>query len=327
MLEQLHSATKYILLILFFSLFSIVSIAQVGNNPFEIKSQRQIEEETRQVLKGEDSDNNDEDKENGSENKVPINPFEIIAPITTSPNITEKVIAPIIPTVTTQTQSLQEKGQNFLFSIVLFVLVLLTVLVTVSRNLIGRIYQSFFNDVVLKSLYREQRPISTTIYTALYVMYLVNLSIFIFLGLYNFNKIFNNSEFFTLLYCMAAVSILFIGKHFLIRMLSNIFSLKKELGLYAFVVVVFGILIGLILAPTNVLLAYAEPEIAQKIVIVGSIVIVLIYLFRALRSLTLVQSYIFSNFFHFLLYLCAVEIAPVLLLLKIINDKIQLSIF
>lgn len=99
------------------------------------------------------------------------------------------------------------------------------------------------------------------------------------------------------------------------------------MGLYAFVVVVFGILIGLILAPVNVFLAYAEPEIAQKIVIMGSILILFIYLFRALRSLTLVQNYIFSNFFHFLLYLCAVEIAPVLLLLKIINDKMQVSIF
>ncbi len=325
MLEQLYSTAKYIFIFLFFSLFSIVSSAQVGNNPFEIKSQRQIEEDARRSLKG--TDNDDENDENNvSENKTPVNPFEIIAPAA-GPDIAAKVIAPIIPTVTAQTQSLQEKGQNFLFSIILFVLVLLTVLVTVSRNLIGRIYQSFFNNVVLKALYREQRPASITVYTSLYVMYLVNLSIFVFLGLYNFNKIFNNSEFFTLLYCIAAVSILFIGKHILIRMLSNIFSLKKELGLYAFIVVVFGILIGLILAPINVLLAYAEPEIAQKIVIIGSIVIIFIYLFRALRSLTLVQNYIFSNFFHFLLYLCAVEIALVLLLLKIINDKIQLSIF
>lgn len=222
MLEQLHSATKYILFLLFFSLFSIVSSAQIGNNPFEIKSQRQIEEEARQALKSENSDDNAND-DNSSETKAPINPFEIIAPTNSSPDITEKVIAPIIPTVTTQTQSLQEKGQNFLFSIVLFVLMLLTVLVTVSRNLIGRIYQSFFNDVVLKALYREQRPVSTTVYISLYVMYLVNLSIFIFLGLYNFNSIFNNSEFFTLLYCLAAVSVLFIGKHLLIRMLSNIF--------------------------------------------------------------------------------------------------------
>ncbi len=318
MLEQLHKAAKYLSVLLLISTLPIVSNAQDGNNPFDIRTAEQMKSLTNSTRK-------DSTQSTLISNDTG-NPFDIIAPPPNQNNKKKDIIAPIIPTVTGQTISLQEKGQNFLFVISLSVLLLLTILVTLSRNLIIKMYQSFYNDVILRTLYRERGTLNSTIYTALYIMYLINISVFIFLALYNFNHIFNSSEFFTLFYSLTAVSILFVGKNIVIQFLSSIFPISKEITLYGFIMVLFGILIGLILAPINVFLAYADPELAKLIIIITSLLIGSIYIFRSLRSLILAQNYIIANFFHFLLYLCVIEIAPIMILLKIVSDKMQLSI-
>jgi hypothetical protein len=313
---RLHKVSKYFISFLLLTT-SILLFGQNGQNPFDIKSQHQIELEKIKLARDTSSSIDSQ-----TTSKANTNPFEIVAPVSPSQNNTP-IIAPIIPTITTETVSLRENGQGFLFAIVLGVLLFLTVLVTMSRNLISRIYQSFLNDTVLKTLYRERGPLTSSFYIALYAMFLVNLGVFFFLILFNYNKIFNHSQLYTLFYCIIGVAVIFTGKHALLKLLAFIFPINKEMNLYSFIIVVFGILIGLILAPVNVFLAYADTSTAQIMIVATSVGILGIYAFRSLRSLILAQNYILPNFFHFLLYLCAVEIAPILIILKMLSKYIQ----
>lgn len=311
MLEQLRYTAKFIITLFFFLVLPIVSNAQNGNNPFDLRNDRQINTTVQ-------SDTTAEKIDQGTGN-----PFDIVS----NPQKVKPQTKPIeiIPTITSDAISLREKGQNFLFSIVVSVLILLTILVVLSRSLLSKIYQAFFSDIILKTLYRERGSLNTSVYIGLYAMFLLNLSVFIFLTLYNFNKIFNHSELFTLLYSIAAIVILFVGKHLIINLLSSIFPIDKELNLYGFIIMIFSIIVGLILAPINVFLAYSDAETAKWIIIVTSIVILGIYIFRSLRSLVLAQNYIFPNFFHFVVYILTIEIAPVMILLKIVSSKIQVD--
>lgn len=314
MLEELRYTAKFITTFLLFLVLPIVSEAQNGNNPFDIRNDRQINTTTTSRV--------------DTIQKVNVgtgNPFDIVS----NPEKIKPQTKPIeiIPTVTEDAISLREKGQSFLFSIVVSVLILLTILVVLSRSLLSKIYQAFFNDIILKTLYRERGSLTASVYIGLYILFLLNLSVFAFLALYNFNKIFNHSETFTLLYSIAAIVVLFVGKHLILNLLSFIFPIEKEINLYGFTIMIFSIIVGLILAPINVFLAYSDAETAKWIIIGTSITILGIYIFRSLRSLILAQSYIIQNFFHFVVYICAVEIAPVLILLKIVSNKIQLNLF
>ncbi|MFZ4544403.1 MAG: DUF4271 domain-containing protein [Saprospiraceae bacterium] len=252
------------------------------------------------------------------------NPFELssdgsVATTPEAPTIVEK-----IPVLLPASQI--EKPQQFLFVIILAVLFLLTVLVSVSRSLIKKIYQAFFNDIVLKSLYREKGSLNTSIYLSLYGMFIINLGIFIYLLLRHYGLLIRNSDMTTLLWCILGVFSLIVAKHIVLAILSLVFPISKEIDIYSFVILIFGILTGLVLAPANVFLAYADPEFAKLIIFGTLIFILLFYTVLSLRSLFLARNYITVHFFHFLLYLCAIEVVPLLLLYKFITVHLQMPI-
>jgi hypothetical protein len=84
----------------------------------------------------------------------------------------------------------------------------------------------------------------------------------------------------------------------------------------------FNILLGLVLLPINILVGFAPESISKMAVYLGLGAILAIYGFRYLRGLSLGSRYLILHKFHFLLYLCAVEILPFIFLLKIILLKI-----
>jgi hypothetical protein len=50
--------------------------------------------------------------------------------------------------------------------------------------------------------------------------------------------------------------------------------------------------------------------------------ILLVYGYRLIRSLLIGFRFVGENLFHFLLYLCAIEIAPIMVIAKFITEKI-----
>jgi hypothetical protein len=253
------------------------------------------------------------------------NPFDIVRETNYLPNA--KIIADKSSTISPiQKTNPSARPQGFLFSLVLGILLLLTILVSISRSLINKIYQAFFNDVVLKMLFRSRSSLSISIYLALYAMFMVNLGVFIYLILRYNGWLINQSDIQTLSVCVISVMTLVIAKHITLASLSYTFPITKEIDLYSFIIMIFGILMGLLLAPANVFFAYADAPTAKIIIIGMAIALGIIYALKAIRSLFLVQNVIFSDFFHFLLYLCAIEIVPILLILKFINTKLQIPI-
>jgi Domain of unknown function (DUF4271) len=319
MLERLHFFTKYFFIIVTLILSSVWASTQNRVNPFDIRSIREINEGTTATSV-------DKDNSNEQDNQVVKNPFDIVPPKTAAPNATVVQIQKVVvPKVSTPTVSLLEKGQQFLFGIVLTVLIVLTSLVVVSRNLLRRIYNAIFNDVQLRQLLRERNPLSGSVYTGLYTMFLINMSVFIFLTLYNFNNIFNDSEFFTLIYCLLLVMTVFLGKQLLFWFLSFVFPISKELDLHAFIILIFSILIGLILAPTNVFLAYADIQTAQKVIMIIGFMLALLYVFVNVRALLLNQNIVFAHLFHFCLFFLIIEAVPIAILWKLASKNVTFN--
>jgi len=115
--------------------------------------------------------------------------------------------------------------------------------------------------------------------------------------------------------------LLFTCKHLALNIISNVLPISKDIKQYSFTIVIFGIILGLLLIPANVLIAFGSPGMT-KILIYGSLTsILLLYLFRILRSLFIASRYITLHKFHFFMYLCTVEIAPLAVLVKAILLK------
>lgn len=313
MCETLYSNRFFIVFGIFLLLFITQSNAQsTWDNPFDIG-----------VVMPDSTDSLNE-TEAIDTLLVSQNPFDIVKE---NPNIIKleaKKNTSTIPAIQKIAQN--NKPQGFLFSLVLGILLILTILVSLSRGLITKIYQAFFNDIVLKVLFRNRSSLSTSTYLALYGMFMINLGVFLYLVLRNYGWLINQSDIQTLSVCVIGVAVLIITKHLVLASLSYVFPISKEIDLYSFIIMIFGILMGLLLAPVNVFFAYSDAKTAQMLIIGIAIVLGIVYGLKAIRSLFLVQNVIFSDFLHFLLYLCAIELVPILLILKIINTKLQIPI-
>jgi hypothetical protein len=121
--------------------------------------------------------------------------------------------------------------------------------------------------------------------------------------------------------CVAGVLIAFSLKHLVLWLIGLIFPVNREVSRYNFIMLIFGSSLGLLLGPINILLAYG-PQNLHEVLIWGTIsTIGLVYAFRSVRSLWLAGRIFASHQFHFLLYICTVEIAPVLTVVKLVLNQ------
>lgn len=209
--------------------------------------------------------------------------------------------------------------QRFVFAIILTMMVILTLTVTVFRIFIGKIWQSFLNDNLLSQLMREQSAGVTLAYLILYLVFFINAGIFLFLVCRHFGYTIAKTNFSSLLLCIGGITLFFVIKHLLLQIIKFVFPVSKEVSTYSFTIMVFNIIVGIALVPSVLLTAYA-PASAVKVIIYGTLILIVgVLAFRSLRGLFIASRFFAWNKFHFFLYLCTVEIVPVLMTIKLLN--------
>ncbi len=116
-----------------------------------------------------------------------------------------------------------------------------------------------------------------------------------------------------------AVSTIIIIKTLLERLIGSLFEIDNIIDDYLFQKTTFKNYSGIVFLIANLFLLYTN--IYVEIIIISAFSLVcLINLIGFLTSFKNYQKLINFNFFYFLLYLCALEIGPYVLLYKVIRD-------
>ena len=209
----------------------------------------------------------------------------------------------------------------FNFWIFFFNLLVMAILVSYGRKSISAAYNSVTSENILKQSFRDFLSKSTVKFTinGLYIIFLLSLSIFIFLILEEKNTTLPFGQGNLFFYCCSAVFMVFALKHFILYCISNIFPIKKETQLYNFVILITAILGGFCLFAINLFIAFGPKNMATFFINCGIGILILMYLLRYVRSISIIGKFLTENRFHFLLYICSVEIAPVVIIFKILS--------
>ena len=212
----------------------------------------------------------------------------------------------------------ESSSNTFIFWLVLFTLLLLAIVVNVQRNAISKVVKSITNENVLKLSKREENGGLTGHYIMLYVVFFINLSSFIYL----IAKFYNGFDGFkNWLIVFAAVTCIYLIRHISMTFLGQIFNITKDSSLYSFTIMTFNIFLGLALIPINLVVAFSPLEIGKVVMYLGIGLILILLLIRLLRGLLIGVRFIGEHIFQFFLYLCTFEIAPILILLRILGDQ------
>jgi len=194
-------------------------------------------------------------------------------------------------------------------------LFLLASLLAINRSLVRKSYRAIANDNYLRFLFREYKSMPW-LYWLFYLHFFINAGFFLYLLIEHFHW-YHKSSLLVLLTCVFLVAFSYLLKHLTLLTLSSTFPVEKETSLYGFVTLLVNILLGLALTPINLLIAFGPAPMVGAMIWVGISTVVLLYLFRQLKGLFISGRLLQSYLFHFFLYLCTAEIAPLLIVGKL----------
>lgn len=145
----------------------------------------------------------------------------------------------------------------------------------------------------------------------------------IYIGLIAENTGYSTMSFWELLLlCALLLSVIYAVKFLFLRFAGWIFNVKTASNTYIFIVFMINKIIGIFLIPFLLILAFSSPAIVQTATIISLILVAILLLYRYLISLGTIRQDLKVNALHFFLYLCAVEVLPLLLIYKILFNYI-----
>ncbi|QES89983.1 DUF4271 domain-containing protein [Rhizosphaericola mali] len=124
------------------------------------------------------------------------------------------------------------------------------------------------------------------------------------------------------IYITLGLAGIYFVKFVTISLSGYIFNAKEDAGTYANIVFQINKIIGFISLPFILIFAFVgNPNLDHNLLTIGAIILVALLIYRYIISFSLIAKNLQLNAFHFFLYLCTVEIIPILVLYKLFfND-------
>ncbi|MBK8701819.1 MAG: DUF4271 domain-containing protein [Saprospiraceae bacterium] len=208
-------------------------------------------------------------------------------------------------------------SNSFIFWIMIFSWAILAVVITNKTSLISFLVRSMFNINMMKLTKRDEAGGYNFHFALLYLGFFINMAVFVYL----WQKYFGGPPGIkTWTLCFISITAIYVVRHLFMWLLGNIFPVSKESSLYSYSILVFNILLGLFIIPLNLLLAYGPETIHLPMLYFGLGIIVLFYILRSIRGLSISLFLIGQGIVPFFIYLCTAEIAPFLVLIRVVSN-------
>jgi hypothetical protein len=128
-----------------------------------------------------------------------------------------------------------------------------------------------------------------------------------------------------LFYCCVVISTVYLGKFILLKMIGWMFNIRSAADTYIFIVFLVNKMLGIYLLPALLLMAFAKPPFLTVLITLTYFFIVILFIYRFIIAYRPVRNEIKLSRFHFFIYLCAFEIAPLLLIYKVLLIFVERS--
>jgi hypothetical protein len=176
----------------------------------------------------------------------------------------------------------------------------------------------FFRATLRQQQLREQLLQAPLPALLMNVFFVVSLGTYLTFLAIHFNMPFAGSFWTTLLYAIILIACIYFVKFIFLNIVGWIFGISNVTDTYIFIVFLINKMIGIFLLPVIAMLAFPSPTLLPVTLMVSYILVGGMLFYRFIISYRPVRSEIKVNRFHFFLYLCAFEIAPLLLIYKVL---------
>ncbi|WP_290795129.1 DUF4271 domain-containing protein [Flavihumibacter sp. UBA7668] len=124
------------------------------------------------------------------------------------------------------------------------------------------------------------------------------------------------------LYSVIAIALIYLGKNFILKFLGWSLRMTDTIDTYIFIVFLCNKVLGIFLLPLLMLIAFAGEPLATIAQTLSYVLVGVIFIYRYTSAYGFITRELRASRFHFFLYLCAFEVAPLLLIYKVLTKLV-----
>ena len=208
--------------------------------------------------------------------------------------------------------------EQWIIGVIIILLLYTGLLNRVMSHDISIVFRSFYNKRSNQAG-KEESLLNSRAFIALFVLFGLTSGLFIYQVSFFNDKFYSISGFQLFISLSIIIILLFALKLLVLRLIGFIFDVNKVVGDYISILYLTYFNIAFIFLPLTLCFCLLPAQYAKLILAVGLVLIVVIFVWQYLRSsVNIISNFKFHKFYLFI-YLCALEICPVLILIKALN--------
>lgn len=209
-------------------------------------------------------------------------------------------------------------GKEQLFYYLVFMLLLFGFLREAFPKYFFDLFRVFFRTTLKQKQVREQLLQSTLPSILMNGFFVLTAGMYINFLLVYFKFSLAENFWLQYLYCVLILSCIYFVKFIGLKISGWLFNIRQATESYIFIVFIVNKIMGILLLPFLVFLAFTTGNFYQAVLVLSWIGVGLLYCYRFFLTYGTVRNEIKLNPFHFILYLAAFELIPLLLIYKLL---------
>jgi hypothetical protein len=213
-------------------------------------------------------------------------------------------------------QKREGSGKEYLFYLMIGVLLLFAAFRQVFPKYFSDLMRIFFRNTLKAKQIRDQLTQTPLPSLLLNFFFALTMGLYITLVLRHYNLTPFRSFWLLFLYCSLGLIFIYAVKYAGLRFFGWLFSMQEVADSFSFIVFIINKAIGIFIIPFLILIAFTQNNVLQAAITLSWCCVGVLLLYRFILSYSIVRGRLSVNPFHFFLYLCAFELAPLLILYK-----------
>lgn len=204
-------------------------------------------------------------------------------------------------------------------------IILVLILFTAGLNIastkdMGNVFQSFYNKRTVGQAGKEDSPINFWTFIGLFLLFGFTFGLFLYLLTTGYYKVYYTIGGLQLFLTLSLVIItLFAAKFLVLKFLGFVFDINKLVSEYISALSLTYFNIAFVFLPVALCFSLIAEKFIPYLLAITLLLVIIIFVWQYLRSsVSIISNFRFHKFYLFI-YLCALEICPILILIKALN--------
>lgn len=218
-------------------------------------------------------------------------------------------------------QTIEKQNPDWFTIILVTIIIAVTLLKVFYSKIFFQIFKAFVNNNTANQIVRDENLLVQRASILLSVICYLVFALFTYkiTQFYNYENQYVGQGFIKFLFIAIFIGISYSVKIITLKLFGNIFNYEKPTVSYIFNLFLINNVLGIVLLPLLIILTYFNSDYFIYILKLCIAIIILFYLYRLIKGVLIWTSIPRYNLFYLFLYICALEIAPLLIIYKIIS--------